>query len=95
MVISNDHKLLVANNQQQKIYDGAMKQLDSKRQGIPIRRKELMTLKGRLQSAKNVNAKIFPEINRLVNNSIANLSDNYDIHNKHLQLNARKQATNE
>ncbi|SDF58134.1 Reverse transcriptase (RNA-dependent DNA polymerase) [Fontibacillus panacisegetis] len=80
VVVSNNHKLLVANNQRKKIYDGAMKQLDLKLQGDSLR-KELQTLKGRIQAAKNVNSKIFPEINRLVDNSIADLVNNYDIHN--------------
>lgn len=85
VVVSNDHNLLVANNQRKKIYEGAMEQLDLKLPGNPIKRKELMTLKGRLQSAKNVNAKIFPEINRLVNSRIEDLNNNHDIHNKKIQ----------
>jgi len=72
IVVSKNHEILVANNLRKKIYDGAMvvKQSKSNFNIIHIQEKEkkLRSLKGRLQAARSVNKRIFPEINRLVEN---------------------------
>lgn len=75
VVVSNDHRLLVANNLQNKIYHGAMEHLDLSSQGKVPLEKELRSLKGRLQAARNVNSKVFPEINRMVDNVLLNIAN--------------------
>jgi len=79
VVVSNDNKLLVANNLQKRIYESAMQQLDLSKQGSPLQGKELKTLKGRLQAARTVNPQKFPEIIRFVDRNITYLN-NQEIH---------------
>jgi hypothetical protein len=80
VVISKDHNLLVANKLQKKIYDNTM-QLKGKVYGnkdeakiVHQLKSDLRSLKGQLQAARNVKKGIFPEITRLVENSMNNLS---------------------
>lgn len=79
VVISKDHNLLVANKLQKKIYDNAMKlkKVNGNKKEAKIAyqlESDLRSLKGQLQAARNVKKGIFPEINRLVENSMINLS---------------------
>lgn len=70
VVVSKNHQLLVANNLQKKIYSGAMniKKATINNQSMKNfnLNKEYLSIKGRLQAAKQVNSSIFPEINRLI-----------------------------
>lgn len=70
VVVSKNHKLVVANNLRKKIYDGAMLLLCPNKEEKPPVQKDLQSLKGRILAAKSVNSRIFPEINRLVENTI-------------------------
>lgn len=69
--ISKDHKLLVANTLQKKIFSGAMEIKDHIKKGnFPNGTdKKMQALRGRLQAAQSVNKSIFPEIKRLIENT--------------------------
>lgn len=68
-IVSSKNELLVPNNLMQKIFCG-FKDLKASRgkTNCTERNKTLLTLKGQLQAAKNIDSSIFPEINRLASN---------------------------
>lgn len=66
VAISKDNRLLVANNLRKKIYDGAISQIELQKKNQPLSEKEIQRLKGRLQAARNVEKRVFPEIHRFV-----------------------------
>lgn len=70
VVVSKNNQLLVANNLRKKIYKGAMGQLEIMEKGMLPSGKELVSLKGRIQAGRNVNPRIFPELNRMVDSAL-------------------------
>lgn len=67
-IVTSDHQLEVPNNLQKKVYDHfqAIKDIDNLTTCTPEQETTLLSLKGQLQAAKNINPHKFPEISRLV-----------------------------
>lgn len=70
-IITPDHHLEVPNNLQKKIYFNFQELKHNRSESHSYTyQKNLLSLKGQLQAAKNINFNKFPEINRLVKNMI-------------------------
>lgn len=67
-IITPDHHLDIPNNLQKKVYCNfqELKNLNKPAFYLYKHHKKLLSLKGQLQAAKNINPNKFPEINRLV-----------------------------
>lgn len=67
-IVTYSHQLEVPNNLQKKIYENfhEIKNIKSNIDLTSEQEKLLLSLKGQLQAAKNINNKIFPEIGRVV-----------------------------
>lgn len=78
VVVSKNHSLLVPNNLRRKIYCGTMQVRgliahQGKMQDLDVL-KTSRSLQGRVQSAQNVENRIFPEVKRLVERAISDMA---------------------
>ncbi|QCT03677.1 hypothetical protein E6C60_2966 [Paenibacillus algicola] len=78
VVITKEHALTVPNRLREKIYTGSMAEKERlytyNPREISKRIKKLRSIKGQVQAAKNIQKTIFPEIDRLIDDKLLDIS---------------------